>query len=368
MPIPRLHDLARFPLAAALLLPGLAAADTVTTFETGADGWTGPTGPGGATTLEATGGNLGAHLRTVFNDFGITFRNATDAAFLGDYTQDASFTLRIDTKVEDISFFGSPVSRPWLVELRDLDNPPGGFPWVSVWFKFDDISAAQHGSWTTFSVTVTDTSATALPPGWGGYGAEDMLGNPMLPANRTFSDVLAGVDEIAFTTLEPGFFFGFTDFDVRIDNVARTSGAAQIATYCTGKTNSLGCIPFLGFDGTPSASSTSAFDVYAEDLVANEAGFFLYSFGKANLNFHGGKLCVKAPVTRFLPVKGAKSAGLAPCVGRLSKNFNNRIQGGADPGLTGGADVFVQYRQRDPGLMDGFNDNLTDGLRFTIVP
>ena len=28
-------------------------------------------------------------------------------------------------------------------------------------------------------------------------------------------------------------------------------------TYCTGKTNSLGCVPFLGFTGTPSATSTT---------------------------------------------------------------------------------------------------------------
>ena len=32
-------------------------------------------------------------------------------------------------------------------------------------------------------------------------------------------DVLAGVDTVAFTTLQPGMLFGFTDHDVRIDNV-----------------------------------------------------------------------------------------------------------------------------------------------------
>jgi hypothetical protein len=40
----------------------------------------------------------------------------------------------------------------------------------------------------------------------------------------TFRDVLRGIDAIAFTTLEPGFVFGFTDHTFRIDNitVART--------------------------------------------------------------------------------------------------------------------------------------------------
>jgi hypothetical protein len=35
----------------------------------------------------------------------------------------------------------------------------------------------------------------------------------------TFADVLAGVDRIVFTTLEPGYMFGFTDFDLRMDNI-----------------------------------------------------------------------------------------------------------------------------------------------------
>ena len=353
--------------AGLLALATAATAQTQTTFETGAGGWSGPTGPGGATSVEASGGNSGANMRTVFNDFGITFRNS-DPGFVFDYTQPASLTIGIDTLVHDIRFFGSPVPRPWLVELRDFDNPPGGFPWVSVWFKFADISAAQHGSWTRFEVTIDDTSATALPPGWGGYGAEDGLGNPMLPPGRTFASVLAGVDQVAFTTLEPGFFFGFTDFDVRIDNVSVETGAMQLLQYCTGKTNSQGCVPFLAFDGVPSATSTSPFVVAAEDLVAAEAGFLLYGFKKSNLNFHGGKLCIKAPITRWLPAKFAKNVGLAPCVGRIARNFNARIQSGADPALSTGQLVYVQLRQRDPALADGFNDTLTDGLRFAITP
>ena len=35
----------------------------------------------------------------------------------------------------------------------------------------------------------------------------------------TFADVMASVDELAFTTVEPGFFYGFADFDVRFDNL-----------------------------------------------------------------------------------------------------------------------------------------------------
>jgi len=197
-------------------------ADTTTiTFSDGAEGMIGPSGPGGGTTIEALGGNPGANMHTVFNNFGIEFRNSSNPAFVGDYTTGATVTLEIDVRVEDISFFGSPTSRPWILDLRDYDDPEPGFPYTSVWYKFADISASAHGSWTTFSITIDDTSSATLPPGWGGTGAEDpRTAEPTLPPDRTFAYVLAGIDEIAFTTLEPGFVFGFTDFDLRIDNVA----------------------------------------------------------------------------------------------------------------------------------------------------
>jgi hypothetical protein len=202
------------------LLGTVTAADTTVTFDGGTEGWTGPQGPGGSTFIEPAGGNPGANLRTIFNDFGITFSTDSNPAFVFDYTTSRSVTLGVDLRVSVISFFGSPVSRPWLVELRDFDGPPPGWPYVSVWYKFADVSAAAHGSWTSFSVTIPDTAARELPPGWGGTGAEDPVTfEPELPRDRTFASVLAGVDEIAFTTLEPGFFFGFTDFDVRIDNL-----------------------------------------------------------------------------------------------------------------------------------------------------
>jgi len=207
-----------------LLIGESVRADALVTFDNGTEGWIGPQGPGGSTTVDPLGGNPGANLHTVFSDFGISFRNSTNAEFIGDYTQTPTVELSIDIKVQDISFFGTPVSRPWLVDLRDFDNPEPGFPWTSVWFKFADISLAQHGQWTTFSVLIEDTSAVDLPPGWGGTGAETPQAEPILPPNRTFTDVLAGIDEIAFTTFEPGFFFGETQFDMRLDNIAITTG------------------------------------------------------------------------------------------------------------------------------------------------
>ena len=48
----------------------------------------------------------------------------------------------------------------------------------------------------------------------------------MLPEGVTFADILKGVDQIAITTLVPGFFYGFTDFNIAVDNISITPGAA----------------------------------------------------------------------------------------------------------------------------------------------
>jgi len=213
-----------FFVASALVAATCAAADTtVVTFAKGdAGGWVGPTGPGGTTSVVSTGGNPTWNMRTVFNNFGITFFNNTNAAFLGDYTTSSSATVAIDLRVEFLNFFGQNVSRPWLVEFRNYDLAQGGYPWTSVWFKFAQVSSASVAQWKTFTVTFDPRSA-ALPPGWQGYGAEDPVTYaPVLPPGVTFRDVLEGVDVVAFTTLEPGMFFGFTDHTFRIDNVTVT--------------------------------------------------------------------------------------------------------------------------------------------------
>lgn len=227
----------KFHLASAILSAcALASASfaqtTVVTFGKGdAQGWFGPNGNdgfGGGTGVVSTGGNPSWNMRTVFQDFGIPYTNISNPAFLGDFTTSSSVTLKIDLRVENLKFFGQSVSRPWLVELRNSSLATGGYPWVSVWFKFAQISTATHGQWTTFTVTF-DPRATQLPTGWRGTGAEDPVTfMPVLPPGVTFRDVLKGVNAIAFTTLEPGMFFGFTDHTFRIDNITVTRVPASV--------------------------------------------------------------------------------------------------------------------------------------------
>ena len=247
-------------LLLACCAPSLAFANDQTTlvdFESGARGWSGPIGPGGTSGLLPGLGNGGTTgLGTVFNDFGITFRNDSDPAFVGSYSHFDVVSFSVDVRVNEISFFGSPVSRNLVLELRDYDLATGGFPWTSVWIVLGTLQ--QSPTWSTFQVSITDTTSPTLPPGWGGYGAEDPTTfEPILPAGVTFADVLAGVDEVVLTTLEPGFFFGFTDFDVVLDNLTLTTQGGAWCEIPGGLAGAKGVPTLTGYGDLTSGSAAS---------------------------------------------------------------------------------------------------------------
>ena len=214
-------------IAAALLAGTVATADTTTTivtFSQGAEGWSG-TGMGNSV-IKPSGGNPGAHLHGIFVDFfGITYFNDSPP-WVDDFSQYDSVSVSCDVLVESITFFGQEVSRNWVLEFRDLDDPPVGYPWVAVWTVMGQISAGD--TWDTLSVTIDDPSSAELPPGWGGSGAEDPnTFEPILPPVRTFADVLANADRIVLTSLQQGVVYGFTNFDIRLDNITLVTVAGD---------------------------------------------------------------------------------------------------------------------------------------------
>ena len=199
----------------AAALPAMAVEAAIVTFSDGTEGFTGS----GRSFIARRMGNDRPGYRTRFEDFGIAYTSSSNAAFVGDYTALSALEIGLDVKALSVNFSGVQVTRDLIVELRDYDNAPDGMPYVSVWARLGTLDASQ-ADWATWSVKITDTSATALPTGWGGYGAEDPVTyEPTLPADRSFASVLAGVDEIAFTTIVPGYFYGFTKFDVVVDNL-----------------------------------------------------------------------------------------------------------------------------------------------------
>lgn len=197
-------------------------------FSNGAQGWEGsqPANGVGGSWIDTGMGNGAPALHTVIENFDVTFSNRSNQNYLGDYGKLGSVTIGLDVIANSIITLGQQVSSNLLLELRDYDNTPQGLPFTSVWYNLGSIDFTK--GWQQFSVTIADTTAQALPDGWGGYGTADDANGPALPPGRTFADVLASVDEIAFTTLEPGHSYLFHQFDVAIDNISVTAGVAEV--------------------------------------------------------------------------------------------------------------------------------------------
>ncbi|AXA92065.1 PEP-CTERM sorting domain-containing protein [Massilia sp. YMA4] len=208
-------------LACVPLAAHAAPGGSTVTFDNGLEGWEAmqPLDGNGGSGIDHSLGNGAPALRTAMENFGISWTNKTNASFVGDYTSMKGVTFGIDVSTQSIRYFNQEVTRNLVLELRDYDNASNGLPYTSVWYNLGTLDASKPG-WQHLSVTIGDTSATGLPSGWGGYGAEDASGMPYLPADRTFASVLASVDEIAFTTYVPGQMYGFTDYDIAIDNIS----------------------------------------------------------------------------------------------------------------------------------------------------
>jgi hypothetical protein len=140
----------------------------------------------------------------------------------------------------------------------------------------------------------------------------------------------------------------------------------QPATYCTGKPNSLGCVPSMSWSGSASATSATPFLITCSNVLNQVGGVLLYSHTPNAAPFQGGTLCVKAPLRRTSTQNSGGSASGSDCTGAFSFDFNARIQSGVDPTLVVGSEVFNQYWSRDPASPS--STSLSNGLRFLINP
>lgn len=213
----RLSAFILFALAAHGSAFGGEVNQATVTFDAGAQGWS----INGLDQITGAGGNPGR--RIFWNDpvdtFGLEVRTETNEAFIGNYAAKGEVRLGIDFHVNYIQFFGSPVSRDLVVILID-DDSFNGAPPASVWANLGTLPGTGM-PWTHFSADVTDVESNELPAGWNGAGDEDPVTfEPILPAGRTWANVLQGVDRVQFTTFVPGWFFGFTHFSVSVDNIS----------------------------------------------------------------------------------------------------------------------------------------------------
>ncbi len=193
-----------------------ASAQTIssTDFSSGTNGWQG----NGGAEVQSDGLNDYFRIPGVTDIFWFEYANNTNPDMLGDYGAKGDLLeLSFDMQSNHITFFGNPVDRSVIFELRNYDLGNDFYPYASVLFNMGTISGSGQ-DWTNYSLTF-DPNSEELPAGWQPYGAEDSEGNWVLPRDVTFADLISGVDEVVIHSAELGFFYPFTNFDIAIDNI-----------------------------------------------------------------------------------------------------------------------------------------------------
>ena len=290
----------------------------------------------------------------------------------------------------------------WSPSVRVNDDPAnnGAWQWFGtlavapngridvVWNDTRNTGAANMSQLFTSSSTdagVTWSANQALTPAWNshvGWPNQDKIGDyydmvsDAVGADLAFAATFNGEQDVYYMRLGDRDCNqnGIGDsIDIALGTSLDTNGdgipdecQCPVTSYCTAKTNSLGCVPFMVSGGLPSATVPSGFLLRAEQVLPGKVGLLIYSTsGPGGSPFQGGYLCVSATVKRT-PGQISGSAGSPPCTGTYSFDFNARIASGVDPSLASGQQVWTQYWSRDGAA--SFGTGLTNAVTFDICP
>jgi len=149
------------------------------------------------------------------------------------------------------------------------------------------------------------------------------------------------------------------------------------SSYCTGKTNSLGCTPSISAAGVPSASNAWSFTLRATPVLNQSPGLFFYKVASSivAIPFQGGTLCIGPSGIRRTPVvnSGGSPSPAQDCSGSYTLDMNafahGQLGGNPDPALnTPGIVYRVQAWGRDQGFAPPNNTSLSNALQVPVGP
>lgn len=140
------------------------------------------------------------------------------------------------------------------------------------------------------------------------------------------------------------------------------------SVYCSAQANSLGCVPQLVAQGTPSNSASAGFTISLTNTRSQQNGLLFYGTnGRAALPWKGGTLCVQPPLRRTpLMNSGGSSPRVIDCSGVLALDFNSWAFTANDPELFPGQHVRAQFYARDPSATSLVY--LSEALEFYLEP
>ncbi len=142
----------------------------------------------------------------------------------------------------------------------------------------------------------------------------------------------------------------------------------QQASYCTAKTNSLGCAPAISGEGFPSPTASSGYVLRASNVRNQSTGSLTFGIsGRAVLPFGGGTNCVAPPRQRTtVAFSGGSPTGVADCSGAWQLDFNTWMS--QHYTLPAGTTIQAQWLGRDAGFAPPDNWSLSNALEFVVRP
>ena len=204
------------------------------------------------------------------------------------------------------------------------------------------------------NVTVNWTAATDALSGLGGYIGvwnTSAATNPIGAAN-----IAAGATSFAQNI---GSSASARYFHLRaVDNAGNLgvtahfgpiyASSSSVVIYCTGKTNSAGCVPAIGTNGVQPSKSGGTFAVTCTSALNQKNGLLFFGFSPAATPFQGGTKCVASPTYRGPNSNSGGTAGGSDCTGAYTQVFDTAFMNAysLDPGDT----VYAQWWTRDPAV------------------
>ena len=136
--------------------------------------------------------------------------------------------------------------------------------------------------------------------------------------------------------------------------------------YCTAKLNSQGCVPAIGWGGTPTLGGADDFFVTANEVLNGKLGILTWGLAPAAIPFQGGTLCIAPPLKRSPLVASGGNPPPDDCSGSFAFHFSHGLM--QANGWSAGTAVHAQWWSRDPAAPDGTGVSLSDALRTLLCP
>lgn len=170
---------------------------------------------------------------------------------------------------------------------------------------------------------------------------------------------------------------GRADFGVSAQNDdpgGNNSGRVRVwractppVSYCTGKVNSLGCVPAMTISGSTGLSGADDLVVSGQQVINNSLGMMIWSRAPNATPFGGGTLCLLPPLRRtpIVPA-GGTPPGVRDCSGVISFAFTHAYA--TTQGMRPGDRIYCQCWSRDVQSADGTGLSLSNALEFRWCP